>query len=346
MKSVVRNDDFAPLVGVLQRFQFSLKSDTPPILLAAQTREDFKAQQLPPHCVVTPRKLRGKRVRTRKSSSGNSSVIARWPQDGLVESSSPSLLLVLDGHADIDIADYRVRCGSGDVVFLPARIPKLDGSRPHYEKATPESHCDLLFISFLPIGLHNISIHICHSRGNRHEMSGAGETCWLTSQPVSLLFDALAEIAQSGNSKSTFHLVAAVLLLINEGLEQGKCYDPKDFPARSLSTDTQDPISKAHEYMQNHLSRPLSIDLVAHWVGLSRTLFIRQFREKIGKTFKAHLTELRLEEAKVLLTTSHLSIDSISKRVGLTSGQLRNLFHDRFQCAPRDFRHTKINDHK
>ena len=345
MKASGMNDDFSPLSAALRSIHFSLKSGASRIFIAAPTKENFTAQNISTAVTVMRRRLHGELVRARESSSLNSSVIARWLQDGLVESASPSLLFVLNGKADIEIADYRVHCRTGDVMFLPARIPKLDGSRPHYENATTESHCDLLFISFLPIGLHNITIHICHSRGKRHEMSSAGETCWLTSQPISLVFDALTEIAQSGkHTKSTFHLVVAVTLLLIENLEQGKCYDPADFPARSLSNETQDPISKAREYMRNHLDRSLSIDLVAHWVGLSRTLFIRQFREETKESFKAYLTRLRLEEAKVLLRETTISIEHISRRVGLSSGQLRNLFDAESQCTPREFRRSHKND--
>jgi AraC-like DNA-binding protein len=230
-------------------------------------------------------------------------------------------------------------------MFLPARIPKLDGSRPHYEKVTPQAHCDLLFLSFLANGLHTLEAHICHSRGDQHLLAGIGESCWLTSRAISLLFDAISEITQNGgNDKSTFYLVAAVVSLFKQDIELGKCFNNRDFPSQSLSLDNRTPISKALEYMQNHLNRPLSIDLVARWVGLSRTVFIKNFRDETNESFKEHLTRLRLEQAKVLLRQTNLPIDHISERVGLSSGQLRNLFHEKCQCTPREFRLPQRKD--
>jgi transcriptional regulator GlxA family with amidase domain len=76
-------------------------------------------------------------------------------------------------------------------------------------------------------------------------------------------------------------------------------------------------------------------------VGLSRNVFVQQFRKETGESFLEYLTRQRLEQAKVLLCQSNLSIEVISGRIGLSSGQLRNLFHDKLQCTPREFRQNQ-----
>ena len=341
MKASVKDNEFVPLLGALKKIQFSLESTSSPrVMLAAPTMEEFCAQQLPSHCNVMHRKIHGPRVRVRgRRRASQPSVIAHWPNDGLVEGTSPALLFVLDGQADIPIADYVVHCHVGDVLFFPSGIIQMDGSRPHYEKITPEAHCDLLFISFLPIGLHSLQAYICHSKGDRHIMSNAGEICWIASRAMSLIFDTISEIAQHGGStKSSFHLTVAMVSFLKQEIEQGKCFSIQDFPSRSVSLDDCTPISKAVEYMQNHLYTSLSIDLVARWVGLSRSVFIKQFREETNESFQEHLTKLRLEQSKVLLLQTKLPIEHISERAGLSSGQLRNLFQKRYQCTPREFR--------
>jgi AraC-like DNA-binding protein len=335
-----KENEFAPLIRALQTIQFSLESPSPPhVLLAAQTREEFIAQRVPSHCKVTPRKLRGTRVRPRRKAGSNPALIAQWPDDGLAEGLSPTLLVVLSGEADIQIADYTVSCREGDVLFLPAHIPKFEGSRVHYEKVTPESHCDLLIMNFLAVGLHSLEAYICHSRGSLHTMGEAGERCWLVSREITLIFETMAEIAQHGaGPESAFYLFASVISLLKHNLESGKCFSPRDFPSQSLSMENYSPISKAKEYMKNHLYTPLSIDLVARWVGLSRNVFVQQFRRESGESFHEFLTRQRLEQAKVLLLQSNLSIEVISSRVGVSPGQLRNLFHENAHCTPRDFR--------
>jgi len=337
MNPIAKDSAFAPLLGALKRILFSLESDPSPcVMLAAQTMEEFKAQQLPPNCKVTRRKLHGKRIRVRNC---NSNLIARWPQDGLVEIVSPMLLVVLSDNVDICIVDYVVHCNVGDVFFFPARIPKFDSLHMYHDKVKPEAHYDLLLIDFLAVGLHSLAAYICHFRDGHLMPPDIGESCWIDSREISLIFDAISEIAQRGESaKSTFHLFIAVILLLEQGIARGKCLTLEATPSRSLIMDDYSPIAKAQEYIQNHLYTSLSIDLVARWVGLSRNVFVQQFRKETGETFLEYLTRQRLEQAKVLLCQSNLSIEIISGRIGLSSGQLRNLFHDKLQCTPREFR--------
>jgi len=282
MNPIAKDSAFAPLLGALKRIQFSLESASPPcVMLAAPTMEEFNAQQLPPHCKVIRRKLHGKRVRMRSRNIYSPSFIARWPLDKLVEGISPTMLIVLSGHADIQIVDYMVHCYGGDVLFLPAGVPKSEGSRVHYEKVTPESYCDLLVIDFLSVGLHNLEVSICHSRGDQHTASKIGERCWVASRELSLIFDTLSEIAQHGRSiESAFFLFAAAISLLKQNIELGKCFTLQDFPSQSSSMDDYSPISKAQEYIQNHLYTSLSINLVARWVGLSRNILPSSFARK------------------------------------------------------------------
>jgi len=341
MKSSAKNSEFVPLLGALKRIQFSLESVSPPcVMLAAQTREEFLNQKLPAHCRVSSRKIRGQRIAVRgRDRVENPQVLARWPQDDLVEGTSPQLFFVLDGEADIPIADYVVHCHTGDIIFCPPGIVKMGGARPHYQKVTPEAHCDLLVIGFIAHGVGNSTASICHSRGDQHRTSEPGESCWMASHAIKQILDTLSSMAQQEwETKSTFHLAAAAVALLIHDLEQGKCFSNHDFPSQSASLRGLTPISKALEYMQNHLYTSLSIDQVARWVGLSRSTFVKRFREATGETFQEHLTGLRLEQAKVLLSQTNLPVDHISKRVGLSSGQLRNLFHAKHQCTPREFR--------
>jgi AraC-like DNA-binding protein len=335
---------FAALQQVMLQIESWLARDgATRVIVGAPTLEEFERQKLPPHCKAARCKLRGPRVPTRGNRlKEHPIVVARWPQDALVESTSPALLFVLDGEADVQFADYVVRGRAGDSFFLPARIPKRDGSGPHYDKITPESRCDLLFLSLTSVGLHSVEAHICHSRGKKHEMSSAGENCWLTSRAICLLLDALSETTKNEvNSQSAFHLIAAVVSLLRQEIVQGRCFDPRVFPSTSSAVDNYTPISKAAEYIQNHLYGRISIDVVARWVGLSRTVFIRRFREETGETFKEHLTRLRLEQAGVLLLQTSLTVEQISQRVGLSPGQLRNLFHTKHGCSPAKFRRSQ-----
>ena len=133
------------------------------------------------------------------------------------------------------------------------------------------------------------------------------------------------------------------MALLKEEVESGNVFDLKKYPSESPRTVHTGAIPQAIRYIENHIGRKLTIDQVARWVGLSRTIFITRFREKTGKSFKQFQTDLRLDKAKVLLTETTLSIDQISTQVGLTPGQLRQLFHLKYGCSPRAFRKANKN---
>jgi len=349
MHSSKHKQEFLPLQGALKKIQFWLESAHPPqIMLAAQTMEEFKNQKLPAHCKVTRRKLHGPRVpvRGRRQINEAPSVLANWPGDGLVEGIASTLLVVMSGEADIRLVDYVVHCQAGDIIFIPARLPKLDGSRPHYEKITPEAHCDVLMLHARPSSAGRISGGICHSVGDHHATGSQEEACWVKNLLLAQLFFGLGdELQNMGHRKSTFHLLVSFVLLFQEEIESGRGFNSLVFPSDSSLSNYQDPIQHATEYIQNHLDKPLSIDLVARWVGLSRTVFTERFRHKTDESFKTYLTRMRLERAKVLLCQSNLPVERISESIGLTSCQLRNLFHQALQCTPTEFRRSQKSGH-
>src|SRR5690606_34983157 len=51
------------------------------------------------------------------------------------------------------------------VLYIPARLPRYDASLPHYEKVTPDAHCDLLMFRADLASAQIIHAHICHSQG-------------------------------------------------------------------------------------------------------------------------------------------------------------------------------------
>ena len=352
MSSLASNTDFSPLLGALKQIQFALEGHVAmPMMVAAPTVEEFKRQRLPAHCTVTRREIQGPRVpvQMRRKQRGYFNTLADWPNDGMSESVNPAWYFVVNGKADIRVCDYVVHCRAGDMMLIPGHTPKIDGTRPHYEKITPEAACDIVTLRIGPSEFNGVSLNLCHSRGAEHFHAGTGEGCWIKNNLLASTLLTLSEAMlnrghHSGDNKSTFYLLTGLILLIQQEIEQGRSFTSWRFPAESQHSHKLDPIAHATEYMQNHIDRALSIDQVARWVGLSRTVFIRLFREQTGQTFHSHLTNLRLERAKEYLLGSNLSVDHISSLVGLSSGQLRNLFAEHYQCGPREFRQKFKNN--
>lgn len=345
-----RDIRFAPFSAALKQIQILLESDfPPPVMLAMPTLEEFKDQKLPAHCKAIKRKIHGPRVpvRGRRRINESPSEVANWPKDGMVEGNSPMLTIVIGGEADIRLADYVVHCKTGDVIYIPEFLPKLDGSRPHYEQMTPDAKCDLLKLHATPVEPKRVSGSICHSRGDQHISSSKEEACWSANVLLFELLIGLGEELQSrGQTKSTFHVLAALVALLMEEIESGRAFESLKFPSDSLVSVHQNPVQHAVQYAKNHLDKPLTINQVSRWVGLSRSVFTAQFRDETGESFKAYVNRLRLEQAKVLLCETNLSIDRVSENVGMASGQLRQLFHQKCQCSPREFREMQKKSQK
>lgn len=75
-------------------------------------------------------------------------------------------------------------------------------------------------------------------------------------------------------------------------------------------------IERAVHYMINQSARKLSIEEVAHKVGLSASRFSHLFKAQLGQSFGTRLESIRLAEARHLLDLTSLSISEIAHQVG------------------------------
>lgn len=99
---------------------------------------------------------------------------------------------------------------------------------------------------------------------------------------------------------------------------------------------------KALWYMQGAYTRPVTIQEIADFVGLSRSQLFRIFEKNGGQSPKAALQEMRLRQARVLLENSALSLEQIALSSGFGSGaQLSAAIRARWGCSPRALRKEK-----
>lgn len=76
------------------------------------------------------------------------------------------------------------------------------------------------------------------------------------------------------------------------------------------------PIRRAKQYIQNHYSEPVTLEEVSGIVGLSPAYFSVLFKKTEGEGFARYLTNVRLEQAKILLRESNIPVAEICRRVG------------------------------
>jgi len=75
-------------------------------------------------------------------------------------------------------------------------------------------------------------------------------------------------------------------------------------------------LEYAKQYIEEHYSEALSIDMLAQKAGLSPKYFVDLFKKKYGRSAMDYAAELRLTEAKRLIAQGDLLLKDIANRVG------------------------------
>lgn len=95
------------------------------------------------------------------------------------------------------------------------------------------------------------------------------------------------------------------------------------------------------ELMERRFAEPWTVAGLAEHGATSERSFARRFRAQTGTTPTQWLIARRVEEARRLLETTHLSIDQIATRVGFGSPLvLRQHFRRILHTTPTDYRRT------
>ncbi len=93
------------------------------------------------------------------------------------------------------------------------------------------------------------------------------------------------------------------------------------------------------EWAREHLSQPLSLDVLAEVARMSRRTFTRRFREATGTTVVKWLVAERVARAQQLLETTDMPIERLATEVGFgTALSLRQHFVGQVRTSPSSYR--------
>lgn len=103
-------------------------------------------------------------------------------------------------------------------------------------------------------------------------------------------------------------------------------------------------VSEALKLIQDTPQKNWTLDSLSKTVGMSRTLFFNKFKDTVGETPLAYLTNWRIGKAKRLLLTSNENISSIAMQVGYQSEAAFNrLFKSKVNETPRHYRKKQLH---
>jgi len=99
------------------------------------------------------------------------------------------------------------------------------------------------------------------------------------------------------------------------------------------------PVQRATEYIKENYDRPISVMEVAEHVALSYHHLCRKFRKETGLTVIELISQLRIEKAKNLLTSTPHPVNEVARQVGFTSTvQFHRTFRKQTNDTPMQFR--------
>lgn len=113
----------------------------------------------------------------------------------------------------------------------------------------------------------------------------------------------------SSNYQALGNLYQILSLLIN----------PKD-SSTAMSTK-EFYAEQAVSYIRDNFSNDITVQDIAHHVGLDRTYLFRAFKEIMGISIQSYIQKIRLEKACHLLKYSNLSVSQIASFCGYSSTQ-------------------------
>ncbi len=128
--------------------------------------------------------------------------------------------------------------------------------------------------------------------------------------------------------------------LIYEGIARSLLLVSAESRDRSLRlAQEREPVVPALEHIENTLSSPLSIPVLAALCCLSPDHFARRFKICVGQTPGDYIQERRVTEAARLLLLTNLSIDAIAANCGFANrNYLTRVFTRYMDLSPAAYR--------
>ncbi|MBR2477012.1 MAG: helix-turn-helix transcriptional regulator [Clostridia bacterium] len=109
--------------------------------------------------------------------------------------------------------------------------------------------------------------------------------------------------------------------------------------AGGKENESGDLIDRVKNYININRNSTITSEHICKHIGCSRSLISHQFKDKTGMSLREYITSLRLEDAKVLLANSDLSVTEVAFAVGFSSSNyFANVFKRDIGMSPGEYR--------
>jgi len=109
--------------------------------------------------------------------------------------------------------------------------------------------------------------------------------------------------------------------------------------ARQKAIVNDERIAKVLDYVQQNISRPISIDELADKACLTKSYLIRTFRQSMGITPLQYIIKKKIQHAQTLLLESEMPIQQVSEAIGIPDvSYFIRLFRKNLGFTPQEYR--------
>lgn len=106
-------------------------------------------------------------------------------------------------------------------------------------------------------------------------------------------------------------------------------------------------VEQAVCYLEQHFAEPIIIADLARQYHVEVCWFSRIFRRQMGLSPQQYLTQIRMTEAREMLTTTEYPVGEIARLVGYINPlYFSRLFGRLYECSPREYRKRKKQGEK
>lgn len=286
---------------------------------------------------LSAKKLMGPRKAVRTYTF--SGISAQWPKDNLLETRAPMFNFVMKGQADLNCGDYILKLPEGYGLFIPGDVPRWTGETAiSYLGDDPQRFSHTIHFVENSGSLH---VWMGYQRGNKRSTDNQKRLLVHNADLLRLLDEMQCELQKRrrGSREICQRLLEVFLLTLIRDLHENHCVYSFEQKEDILPNATYNSIDEAQKYIRSNLHEHLTQDSVARAVRLSRTQFIRRFREETGQTFNQYVTGCRIERAKVLLRTTNFPLTFVYGSLGYKSSTHFNaLFRKSTGKLPKEYR--------
>lgn len=122
-------------------------------------------------------------------------------------------------------------------------------------------------------------------------------------------------------------------------LYQALCLFMKHASVTEQHNTVSSHVQSAIAYISANYSYPITIEDIAHYVGVSRSHLFRSFETVMKQSPKEYLTDFRLKQACYLLEHSNFSIATIANSIGFDNSlYFSKHFHKHMGMSPKEYR--------